>query len=116
MVIRANDSDKLESLYNRMSNAIEMEKREIATEGGRGGELLELLTNEAFLTALTIIVGHLTDAFKAYLVYKKDDGAEQKEPIDKDILKDPTTPQNQQKIEDMTKDKKDPELYIEFEE
>ena len=111
MVITSNDSAKLEELYEKMNPHMQVEKNEIKIEAR--GALLELLTNEDFLHAVIEISKYSYLSYVAYLEYKKD-GKTQREKIDDEILFDPTTPENVKKIENITKDKEEAELYIEF--
>ena len=111
MVITSNDSVKLEELYEKMNSHMQIEKNEIKIEGR--GALLELLTNEDFLHAVIEISKYTYLSYVAYLEYKKD-GKTLREKIDDEILVDPITPENVEKIEDMTKDKEEAGLYIEF--
>lgn len=116
MVITSDSSQKLVDLYKHLKETIDdIEKKEI--EGDGRGVVYELLTNEVFMTALVAIAGYANDSFKAWLVYKtKTDDKQEKIEIDAEIMDDPTTEENQAKIEEMTKDKEDVGLHIEFKE
>ena len=110
MKITSNNSLKLEKFYKLTKDKLEIKREKQSIESK--GVLYDLITNKDLLSAIVEIVKYSYLAYVAYLKYKVGD-KEEKELIDAEILKDPTSKESQEKIKKL-EEKKDITLHLEF--